>query len=336
MSSALTVVEPPKLVRQVLVPDLALVPGKPLGWSLQRAAIIHFEKAINSLTTDDIPLPKGVHGARKAAKRIRAILRLVRGETGKRIYRYENHAVRDAARLLSPLRTSHVSMETLHGLRSRYESRLATSAFNDTAERLLARAEDVERQTVESAAVEQFVRAMRLARARFASWSVEPDLVSPYGGHIRNSFEGLTPGLILTYRRGRRAMKRARETPSVANLHEWRKRVKYLRHQMEVLAPIWPEVVGGLSVAADGLGELLGHDHDLAELVRLVTIRPDLCPDALDRSLLSALAQQERREVQAGAWIAGARIYAESPSVFASRLGSYWDSLPQAYQLDDL
>ncbi|MPZ52675.1 MAG: CHAD domain-containing protein [Acidimicrobiia bacterium] len=317
-------------MRDVIVGDLALVPDRPLGWSLQRAAIIQFDKAINAITDSEMAVPQGVHEARKATKRIRATLRLVRCEIGKELYRYENRAVRDAARLLSPLRTSHVAVESLDGLRDRFGSRLSDSAFDDLDVRLRHREQAIETDAVATGVVSDFVRAMRFGRARFASWSVSPDAESPYGGHIRDDFDALAPGLVRTYKRGRRGMERARKTPSVANLHEWRKRVKYLRHQTEVLAPLWPEVVGGLSVAVDHLGDLLGHDHDLADLVRLVTVRPELCPDALDRSLLSALAQQERTEVLAGAYVAGERIYAESPNAFAARLGSYWGSLMSA------
>ncbi len=320
------------LVGDVIVSDLAIEPTRSLGWSLQRAAIIQFDTAIGALTDQGLDPPTGIHEARKATKRIRAILRLIRGEIGRKVYRYENRSIRDAARLLSPARTSHVATETLDGLIARYGPRLSGGTFVDVTDRLRDRAESIGDDTIASGTGSDFVRAMRFGRARFASWSVEPNGASPYRGHIRDGFDVLTPGLIRTYRRGRDAMDRAVTAPTVTNLHQWRKRVKYLRHQTEVLAPIWPEVVGGLSVAVDRLGDILGHDHDLADLVRLVTVKPELCPDALDRSLLGALAQHDRSAAQRAAYVSGARIYAEAPEAFAGRLGSYWIALEMAVE----
>ncbi len=45
--------------------------------------------------------------------------------------------------------------------------------------------------------------------------------------------------------------------------HEWRKRVKDLTNQAQFLAPLWPEIFGGLRREFDALGDILGDDHDL-------------------------------------------------------------------------
>ena len=57
-----------------------------------------------------------VHGVRKTSKRVRALLRLIRGELGEEAYRRENAALRDVARELSALRTATVEIEILKGL----------------------------------------------------------------------------------------------------------------------------------------------------------------------------------------------------------------------------
>ena len=115
-----------------------------------------------------------------------------------------------------------------------------------------------------------------------------------------------------------------RSTPE--DFHKWRKRAKYLRHQMEFLAPLWPEVIAGVAVTLDRLGEILGEDHDLAELVSLLYERPDLCPNPRERSLFAALAQQRRSELHVAAEILGRRVYAEKPGSLQARFGEYWDS----------
>ena len=64
------------------------------------------------------------------------------------------------------------------------------------------------------------------------------------------------------YRRGRRALAAAHEKPTVEHLHEWRKQVKYLRHQLELLRPMKAIVLEPFVERAEQLGDILGDDHD--------------------------------------------------------------------------
>lgn len=105
--------------------------------------------------------------------------------------------------------------------------------------------------------------------------------------------------------------------------------MKYLRHQTELLEPLWPEVMQGQARSLDRLGDLLGLDHDLAILLRLVADLPDLCPDPVERSLLAALVQQRRRELQAAAFVVGAKAYAEPVDRHLDRIESYWEAWSQ-------
>lgn len=51
------------------------------------------------------------HDVRKRCKTVRALLRLIRDEVGKDVYRRENRALRDAARALSPVRDAAVLIQ---------------------------------------------------------------------------------------------------------------------------------------------------------------------------------------------------------------------------------
>ena len=121
-------------------------------------------------------------------------------------------------------------------------------------------------------------------------------------------------------------MVEAYSRPSANNFHQWRKRAKYLRHQMEFLAPLWPEVIVGMAMTLDRLGALLGEDHDLAELVDLLQQRPEFTPDLRERSLLLALIGQRRSELRLAAEILGRRVFAEKPGSLHHRFGEYWQA----------
>ena len=132
-------------------------------------------------------------------------------------------------------------------------------------------------------------------------------------------------------------MRTAISDPTAHNFHQWRKRAKYLRHQYEFLTPIWPEMMSVQADALGRLGEMLGSEHDLAELLRLVSDQPWLCPDPVERSLVTALAQHRRAELRAGAIDLGRRLFAERPGRVVDRLASWWaawDSTPGPAGLD--
>src|SRR5882757_9495852 len=69
-------------------------------------------------------LADSIHGARKDLKKLRAALRLVRGELGMKTFRAENGSYREAGRLLSASRDAEVKLETLKALEERFGGQL--------------------------------------------------------------------------------------------------------------------------------------------------------------------------------------------------------------------
>jgi CHAD domain-containing protein len=126
-----------------------------------------------------------------------------------------------------------------------------------------------------------------------------------------------------TYRDGARASARARAEPTVENLHEWRKQVKYLWHQLQLLEPVRPDVLKELTDRAHDLGDLLGDDHDLAILGQV--IMRDV-PNREEHALgtLLSLIDRRRAELQARSYPLGEQVYADSPRGFVKRIRGYW------------
>lgn len=313
-------------------PEFGLTPGEPLAGALRRLSVEQFDMALNGLRSQNINRDLAVHETRKAAKRIRAVLRMVRPVIGERVFRAENGALRDAARVVSGVRDGAVLVEAVKGIRDRYAHLLAAGVFADLEDRLGRRHQRIVSRVLEDDEVlEQVVGALHRARSRFAAWPIDLDdsrfSVGRSGRRaIANNFSSIGPGIAATYQRGQREMRSAISSPSPERFHAWRKQVKYLRHQMEIVSPIWPEVVGGLASSLSQLGDVLGDDHDQSELVRVVASLPDLMPDPDERNLLVALSQQRRRELEGAALIMGKRVFAESADRFTRRLDAYWSA----------
>jgi CHAD domain-containing protein len=269
------------------------------GAAARRCAIERVEDAIAQLDLGSADDREGaVHEARKDIKKTRALLRLYRGDLGDGTYRYENRELRDAGRALSGIRDADVLAETIGGLAERYAGQLPAACFDALREQLGA--DDVPGSSVE--------QSVDVARARLAGVLGRVD-DWPLG---RSGWSAVGQGLRRSYARGRREFERAGDDPSDERLHEWRKRVKDLRYQQQLLRDAWPQVIGAQAKSAKALAELLGDDHDLALLAERVE---------LDE--VGALIARRRAELQAEAFRLGRRLYAESPKRFGARIGRY-------------
>lgn len=306
---------------------LQLGRAEPLAVGVKRVTMEQLELAASGYFDGESAFGAAVHNSRKAIKRTRSLLRLIEGELSERIFDYEDGSLKATGRMVGDIRSAAAVVHAAKLIRDLYGDLLAEDTFVGMVQRLSQRRDIIELRALEDPnLVGRVVRNLERAYNRYAAWPTDEDAREVYGMGIRDSFEAVEPGLKTTYKRGRTEMVRAYEKPTEQHFHEWRKRAKYLRHQMEFLAPLWPEVVVGTAMTLDRLGLILGEEHDLAELLALLRDRPDLCPNPRERSLFAALAAQRRSELQTAAEILGRRVYAEKPGSLCHRFAEYWDS----------
>ncbi len=141
--------------------------------------------------------------------------------------------------------------------------------------------------------------------------------------HLRSDgWSAIGTGLRTSYRRGRKAMRRAERERTVENLHEWRKRAKDLWYHLRLLEDISPHTLSGQAKDAHMLSDLLGDDHDLAVLHQALLAAADQV--AVDVDAVIGLIEHRRKQLQEEAIFLGSRLYAEKPKTFERRLHSYW------------
>ena len=126
----------------------------------------------------------------------------------------------------------------------------------------------------EEGAAQQAAAAYELVLARVSRWPLKD-----------HGWASLDDGVEDVFRRGRQAMNQARAKGRAEDFHEWRKQVKYLRHQFGLLREVWPDVLEAMEDTADELGERLGADHDLAVLRERVKTEPALAPEVREALL---------------------------------------------------
>jgi CHAD domain-containing protein len=244
---------------------------------------------------------KRVHEARRRAKKLRALLRLVRSDF--KPYAEENAHIRDAARRLSGARDGKVIETTLADLMkwANYPAPpLPESTGFDPAGEIEALA--------------AFGADMRLLLQRSTTWKT---------GKIK--LDTLAVGFTDTYRKGYEAMRELGGQPSDTGFHEWRKHTKYHWNQMGLLQTCAEDVLPSAHHAAGALADDLGTHHDLALLCQHITLGTAQLGD-IDSGFTLNLARQRQSEIEARIWALGRQVYAETPKAVHNRFLSYLQS----------
>lgn len=259
-----------------------------------------------------------VHEVRKSFKKIRGALRLVRDQID--FYKEENVFFRDEARRISDVRDATSVIETLDDLYEQYENQLYKNTFNQFRNHLNSRREKLTEEYVKDGDVLKIIENQLSDKCeKIDQWPIEI-----------KSFKTLSPSVERVYKRGRKGYKRAKRSRSTKHFHEWRKRVKYLRYQLDLLHRIWPEFLDSWEDELHDLSDYLGDDHDLYLLSEEVEKNKDQFSDPESYQLLDSLIKSGRSDLQTNALNLGKRLYHLDHENFAALLEASWEAFDTA------
>jgi CHAD domain-containing protein len=213
-----------------------------------------------------------VHEYRKAVRRARAVVRLARPIVPRRAFSALNQELRQAVAASSATRDAHVLEAALEHLPGR---------SSDPARRAA-------REALEAIRAEQGSTQGAQRVLRHGAWTLNGLPARFFESLPRDvCWLDLESGLRGSYRRARKARAEAGRTGDFAAIHDFRKRVKELRYQLELL-----EAAAELALKRDHqqlarLAQRLGTVTDLIALRRLVAGRPEL-DSAAGRRLVRA------------------------------------------------
>lgn len=222
----------------------------------QHELMKHVVAAAECLETTDRERDHAIHAARKAIKRARALLRLMRGTIGEARFKRENQALRDAARPLTGLRDARVLLDTLEQIAWKSAVR-ATPGYvqmHAALHRSVTRSANVSERSLARSR-----HSLRTSVSRIRRWRLGRDGAQLQYASLRRA-----------YKRARRACARATASRTVSELHEWRKQVKYLWHILQFLERPANAELRETSSHMHELSDQLGDHHDLCLLLKRV------------------------------------------------------------------
>ncbi|MDT0676067.1 CHAD domain-containing protein [Autumnicola musiva] len=279
--------------------------------NVNRIASEEIELCISSLKNSNIH--EGIHEIRKSLKKIRALARLFRDELGEKKYKKINIFFRDVGHELAPLRDLTAHMETIEMIKARYGNHIYVNFFNSILQELEKEREELEENLKEKNFFSEYlVEQFETARENFTEWPVKSaDLTI------------VLPSIKRTYERGRNALEEAYADPNANNFHEWRKRAKYLWHQIQLLENLWPKFFTTWADEVHILADLLGDDHDLMILNEKIKATELHLNDEKQTEILHALIKEYSDHLRIEAELQGGLVYAEKPKFFKKRTKQY-------------
>ncbi len=245
----------------------AVDPDRPVDRSLARigrALVASAQDSLSHLAEDPV---LGVHDARRDIRISRAVVRLMRQVIGEEAYHEQNARLRRAAGMLSAHRDAQV-------LASAFD-RLIEHAGDPAPEHSGALREAITPGT--TPATEPITLAAASALLELAGHDAAVDAWP----RAREDADTLVAeGFAHTLRCARKSVERAGDHPTIAELHDLRKRSKDIRDQLRVLMPLAPKAFDKLQGRFDKVTDLLGEGRDqllLADSLELAAAaHPDL------------------------------------------------------------
>lgn len=301
-------------------------PDSPMPYRLNPR--LPLDKAVRNLARAEIRRMRGfwrvdkpasetlVHDTRKAVKRLRALLRLVRSGLSEDDWSEANGSLRGFARQLSTARDSEVRREVLTRLLDGAKGPLRkavehAAGCNNAPSTATCQLDDPAKQKAQ-------VTLHGLAR------SLERLAIDPQPTVIGE-------GLERTHRRGRRLLQKARliagdgNPPSTTEIfHELRKTVQAHHRHMQLLADAWPALMQARTQAARALSQRLGDEHDLEMLVQWIASKAGSALASRDRKLVADACRDEQSRIQRSAIAEAARLFAAKPSHFSAEILATW------------
>lgn len=206
---------------------------------------------------------EGLHDARKAIKKARALLKLLR-TADEPFYAVENTRLRDLSRSFADARNAASLVEAVERLRLAHPDH-AKALIALKARLELRRDAHVIDGDVLGGRIEEGLVCVEQMRLDMDRWQLpaEPDAAAIV----------LAAGMKANLRRAKRALKRAEDQAQDKDFHDLRKAVKAHWTQLGLLRELWPQRVKKKRARLEELGERLGEHNDLAALVLLLRSR---------------------------------------------------------------
>jgi CHAD domain-containing protein len=254
---------------------------------------------------------KAIHQARKSFKKIRAALKLVKHNFNH--YDNENKWFRDRGREISQLRDATANLKVLEELSTRFKSSSQESIFGTLAQELRANRDKLRDTKLKQEKLLQRLESNLDEKIKSVSgWKVNAE-----------TFEDIQPNIKRSYTKGQHELKEVLHNTKPKHIHEFRKKAKSLRYQLDLLNRLWPAMMDTTEDEFHKLTKYTGTMNDLNNLKQAISSLDTFIPRK-ELDTVELMIENWREYLREQVVLLGPRLYAETPKVFCNRLAVYW------------
>jgi len=268
---------------------------------------------ISNLSSIPQDIDVSVHEMRKAFKRIRATLRLVRWDIGEELYQTENMRFRDLARQLSDLRDYHVIITYLAENFEADELPIEEPDFISLINHLSTLKESELKRVIDNQTLETIKEQMELSASELMNYPF--DYLGPHT---------IRQGVSNAYSQCLKKIADAQIKLEDHQLHQLRKKVKYLLNQMILIQEVWPDFFKTYSTSLKRASDLLGDDHNIAQTILLISNLENKVISDSNKIVLTDTFAKERDHIHRELWPLLGKLFTEDTNSFVKRITSYW------------
>jgi CHAD domain-containing protein len=273
---------------------------------VQQATLDALDAARQALQASRKSHAARIHDFRKALKRLRALMRLMTPVLGAEADEVRIEA-RDLARELGATRDAQSAIDAVRDLRKgRWNHQLSEQSMQSIAAAIQQLKQSGQRARLSADTALRLLTWVDAVDARVRMWPAH----SP-------EYPALCAALTKAYRRARRAVPEKWQSAGDEALHEFRQRVIVHRHQLDLIEPLHPRLVGKWINAAQRVRGRLGRYNDLTLLVGLSEPGQPL---ARWRARLHDDVRRRQRDHLDAAERSATRFFDASPRAFRKRL----------------
>jgi CHAD domain-containing protein len=284
-----------------------LRPEESVAHELRRLARGELRSARDELRRTNPPRDEAIHEARKAIKKVRAILGVIEADDGRGLDGSQKR-LRKVNRTLSRLRDADAMLVIATKLRDENPGLFSEHGFARVRRRLSSYKRESMKTAQKDGAWKQIDRQLRKLRREAERWNPAD-----------RQFGAVRPGIRLTHRLARTQLIRAKKRQRATDFHEWRKYIKALWYQLRLVEESSPAVRKDVRVLHDA-ETWLGEDHDVVVLCAELSTDTSVCDLARLRHAADRYQCDLRRKAIAGT----AYLFTPSSPQYVRRIERAW------------
>jgi CHAD domain-containing protein len=292
----------------------SLDPAVPMSEAVRRVACAELDAAYAAVASPP-DRHRGVHDARKCLKRLRSLLVLIRPGLPEPVFLNLTERLSTIAKGLAPARDAQALLDAIDKLGPVEDD---DGAVVRGLRAWLQQQRRAAERNLEGSMASDAMRGLFGLRPAFANLAVYPDTFRPVAHGLRDSYRG-----------ARKAFARAFEKRDDEAFHDWRKTLQRHWRHMQLLAPCWPSELSARVELSRNLSQILGDDHDLAQLCKLVSAPTMVFASPEDTAAFLKRCRRRQKSLRREAETRGARLFVERSKPFVDRIEAYWAAAAQ-------